>query len=81
MATSIDQPIIILHVDDEPDFGELMADILERKFGRFSVETTTRASSALDRLAENSLDCIVSDYNMLGKNGLEFLEAVRGRQP
>jgi PAS domain S-box-containing protein len=81
MAASTDQPITVLHVDDEPDFGELVADVLEEKYDRFSVETTTSASDALDRLTENSLDCIVSDYDMPGQNGIEFLKTVREDHP
>lgn len=81
MATSVDQPITVLHVDDEPDFGDLVADILERKFGRFSVETATSANNALDRLSENSIECIVSDYDMPGQNGIDFLQSVRDFHP
>jgi len=73
--------IPVLHVDDEEDFGELTADMLERKDGRFSVETATSASDGLDRLASTDYDCIVSDYDMPGQNGIEFLNTVRKEYP
>jgi PAS domain S-box-containing protein len=69
--------IHVLHIDDEPDFADLAADMLEREDDRFTVETATSASEGLDRLASNHFDCVVSDYDMPGQNGIEFLETVR----
>ena len=73
--------IHVLHVDDEPDFAELAADMLEREDDRFSVETATSTSEGLDRFAADEFDCIVSDYDMPGQNGIEFLEQVRDEYP
>ncbi|MFB6161219.1 MAG: PAS domain S-box protein [Haloferacaceae archaeon] len=69
--------IRVLHVDDDPDFAELTAEFLEREDDRMEVVTATSASEGLDRLAEDGVDCIVSDYDMPRTNGLEFLDAVR----
>ncbi|RLM59775.1 PAS domain S-box protein [Halobellus sp. Atlit-31R] len=77
----MDAPVRVLHVDDEPDLGALTADFLEREDERFAVETATTASEGLDLLAASAFDCVVSDYEMPGLNGIEFLEAVRARQP
>jgi PAS domain S-box-containing protein len=71
------EPIRVLHVDDDPDFVELAATFLERADDRFVVETATSADEALGRIAENDVDCVVSDYEMPDRNGIEFLEAVR----
>jgi len=71
----------VLHVDDDPAFGELTADMLEREDGRFTVQTVTSARAALDRLSDIDPDCIVSDYDMPGQNGIEFLETVREDHP
>jgi PAS domain S-box-containing protein len=73
--------ISILHVDDEPDLTELTATFLERERETFDVSTAASAAEGLDRLAEEDIDCIVSDYDMPGMNGLEFLEAVREDRP
>ena len=75
--------ITVLHVDDDPEFATTAALFLERHDDRFDVETVTSASAALDRLAAGDLDldCIVSDYEMPGMNGIELLEAVRERHP
>lgn len=73
--------IYILHVEDDPDFADLTVDMLELEDERFTVETAHSAEEGLERLAETSFDCIVSDYNMPGRNGIEFLEVVREEYP
>lgn len=73
--------IRILHVDDEPDVADLAATFLEREDSQFIVETVSSASDGLDRLSDTQFDCIISDYDMPGQNGIEFLEAVRNQYP
>ncbi|WP_435062101.1 PAS domain S-box protein [Halobaculum sp. EA56] len=74
------EPIRVLHVDDDPDFAELTATFLERTDDRFAVGTAHDAEAALARL-DDGVDCVVSDYDMPGTNGIELLEAVRERRP
>jgi PAS domain S-box-containing protein len=77
MASTSTDSIAVLHVDDEPDFTDMAATFVEREDDRFYVETATGPSEALDRLDGERFDCIVSDYDMPRRNGIEFLEAVR----
>lgn len=74
-------PIRVLHVDDNPEFAELVAEFLEREDDHLTVQTVTSASEGVDRLTEDSVDCVVSDYDMPGRNGIEFLETVRETHP
>ncbi|SFC62947.1 PAS domain S-box-containing protein [Halobiforma haloterrestris] len=74
-------PIRVLHVDDDAEFAELAATFLERADDRLSVVTATDVETGLDRLEAGGIDCVVSDYEMPGRNGLEFLEAVRAAYP
>jgi PAS domain S-box-containing protein len=75
------EEISVLHVDDDPDFADISADFLEREDGRLTVETATDAGEALGRLEGETFDCIVSDHDMPGKDGIAFLEAVREDRP
>ncbi len=74
-----DAPIRVLHVDDDPDFGEVVRLQLERVDDDLEVVTETHAQDGLDRLADEPIDCVVSDHEMPDIDGLEFLEAVRER--
>ena len=73
--------IRVLHVDDQLDVIELTAAFLNRREDRFDVVTETSARAGLDRLAAEEIDCIVSDYQMPGMDGLELLTAVRETHP
>jgi len=73
--------IRILHVDDEPEFTEITATFLENENDDFTIETETDAEEGLELLTEGDYDCVVSDYDMPGKNGIEFLKKVRESFP
>lgn len=73
--------IRVLHVDDDPDFAEIVAEFLEREDARFTVETATSVSDGLDELSASEFDCLISEYDMPGQNGIEFLRTVRAEAP
>jgi signal transduction histidine kinase/DNA-binding response OmpR family regulator len=72
-------PIRVLHVDDDRAFGELAAEFLQREHDGLDVTTVATARKGLDVFDAEPVDCIVSDYDMPGRDGLSFLEAVRER--
>ena len=74
------QDITVLHVDDDPAFADLTAEFLGREHG-FDVASAADADEGLDALSEGDVDCVVSDYDMPGRNGIGFLEAVRDDRP
>lgn len=76
-----EETIRVLHVDDEPDFAEMAATFLEREDERFDIETATSANDGLTCLAEQEFDCVVSDYDMPGQDGIAFLKTVRETYP
>jgi PAS domain S-box-containing protein len=73
--------ITVLHVDDDAELVELAADALERNSDSLCVRTETTVEDALTRLETDDVDCVVSDYEMPGRDGLEFLRVVRERDP
>ena len=75
------ESIRILHVDDEPGFAAVVAECLERESDDLTVETADGADEGITHLREHRVDCIVSDYDMPGENGIEFLEQVREIDP
>jgi PAS domain S-box-containing protein len=72
--------IRVIHVDDEPEFAEVTATYLERENEQFRVETATSAAAGLEGITDRT-DCVISDYDMPGMDGISFLEAVRERYP
>ena len=74
-------PIQILHVDDNANFGDLTATYLEKEDDRFSVETATSAGEGIDIISHRPPDCVISDYDMPEMNGITFLDAVRQEFP
>ena len=75
----------ILHVDDDTAMGEMVALYMEREGSGLdcTVRTEQSPTDALAALRDSgtNYDCVVSDYNMPGMNGIEFLEAVRESHP
>ncbi|WP_317175911.1 hybrid sensor histidine kinase/response regulator [Haloarcula argentinensis] len=71
----------MLHIDDEPDFLDVASEILAQQSDQLNVVTAASAAEGLDRLDERSVDCIVSDYRLPEKDGIELLKAVREEYP
>jgi PAS domain S-box-containing protein len=74
-------PITVLHVEDDMQFAELTRRGLERESAGISIETVANADAAFDRIAADQPDCVVSDYQMPGPNGIEFLRELRSDYP
>ncbi|WP_049983238.1 PAS domain-containing protein [Halorubrum sp. BV1] len=73
------EQIDVLHVDDDPSVLDLTAAYLDRELSAVAVTSVTDPTDALDRLSERSFDCVVSDYDMPGMDGLAFFDALRKR--
>ncbi|MGA3191305.1 MAG: PAS domain S-box protein [Candidatus Bathyarchaeia archaeon] len=76
VGSSENKLIRVLHVDDELGFLKIAKQCLEMQ-GPFHVDTAGSVGEALNKLKETEYDAVVSDYQMPGKDGLEFLEMLR----
>ena len=77
-----EHPITVLHVDDDAELTELVREYVQHHHEDVVVHTVENGDDALARLESgDDVDCVVSDYEIPGLNGLELLETVRGRWP
>ncbi|WP_158059095.1 response regulator [Halorussus halophilus] len=72
----LDAPPRVLHVEDNDFFASVTSGILDDEYG-IRVHTVESATDALGLLEDEQFDCVVSDYEMPGMNGLELLGTVR----
>ncbi|MGA2768442.1 MAG: PAS domain S-box protein [Candidatus Bathyarchaeia archaeon] len=66
----------VLHVDDDACFLKTAKAILEMQ-GTFQVDTASCIEEAWEKMRKEEYDTVVSDYQMPGKNGLQFLKELR----
>ncbi|MDR9430446.1 MAG: response regulator, partial [Natronomonas sp.] len=71
----------VLHVDDDRSILDLTAAFPDRELADVSVTSETTPDDALSRLETESFDCVVSEYDMPGRSGLELFEAIREDHP
>ena len=69
----------ILIVDDDPMMAKTLQDILKVKGHK--TEVAHSGPEALERVAGNSFDCVLSDIKMPETNGVELYRAIKARQP
>jgi CheY-like chemotaxis protein len=69
-------PVSILHVDDDVAFLNMAKQCLEMH-ANIEVESVQSVQEALETLKTKKFDVIVSDYQMKGKDGLEFLNDIK----
>jgi PAS domain S-box-containing protein len=75
------ESIRVLHVDDDPAFVDLSETVLAGREEIRAVESASDADEGLALFREGEFDCIVSDYEMPGLDGLGFFERVREIDP
>lgn len=71
------QKLRVLFVDDEPMILEMVPRLLGHFRDNWHVETALGTADGLNRIRERAFDVVVSDLNMPGMGGMEFLKEVR----
>jgi CheY-like chemotaxis protein len=80
MSVATVRPLRVLAVDDEPAMGNMVRRILRPR--GHAVVTATSAEEALQRLASQPFDVMISDVGMgPGMNGWELVERARPSWP
>jgi len=69
----------ILATDDDPNLRELYAQALTE--AGHEVATASNAATALELVRAESFDVVLTDIHMPGSSGVDFLRAVRQRDP
>ena len=69
----------VLVVDDDAVITELLGIHLERQ--GYSVTVTSSATDGLKKIADDTYHLIISDVEMPGLDGIEFLSRIRELQP
>jgi len=69
----------VLIVDDEPVFSDLMKLRLRKESPHFSISVVDSGMKCLEHLKSNHVDCILSDFQMPGMDGMELLKTLRSQ--
>ncbi|MBK9745699.1 MAG: PAS domain-containing protein [Chloroflexi bacterium] len=77
MSTSIR----VLHVDDSALDRELIRDALEHDSADFTVITASARQEFEHQLARGEFDVVVTDFNILGFEGVQVIDAVHSHYP
>ncbi len=71
----------VLFVDDEPAVLEALRNLLRRERQRWAMSFASSGSEALELLAREGADVVVSDMRMPGMDGAELLQRVMREHP
>jgi len=73
--------IRVLHIDDSMHDRKLVKDVLLNEYDGFEVVEADNRENFLQHLNEKDFDIILSDFNILGFDGLQVLQIVKEKYP
>lgn len=73
--------VAVLYVGGEHGSTGRIAESLQREDDRLAVTTEHSTTAGLAHLDEHDVDCVVSEYDVPARTGLEFLSDVRDQYP
>lgn len=75
------KPVKVLVVDDHLQYTKIMAMLLELEWQGCSIAFAASGNEAMDRLAADSFDLVVSDVQMPGMSGYDLLHEIQTHYP
>jgi two-component system response regulator AtoC len=75
-----DRPIVLI-VDDEPDVGIILQQLLRPYADIYDIHVATNPADALECIAGGQVHFVITDFNMPGTNGLQLVAAVKRCSP
>ena len=78
MKTNLSKASILV-VDDEPSIREFLQIMLKRE--KINVEVAENGRIALEKLAQNAFDMVISDIQMPELSGIELLAKIKEKDP
>jgi two-component system response regulator (stage 0 sporulation protein F) len=79
-AEDVRQPAIVL-VDDEPDVLIILHRMLRDRAQNYALIAVGTAQAALSNIALCAVPLLITDYHMIGMNGLQLIAAVKRISP
>ena len=73
-------PIRIMIVDDHPNTARMLARVLSKFDEDVDILTASSGEDAIERIGDEGLDILITDYMMPGMNGLELIEKLSTNQ-
>jgi PAS domain S-box-containing protein len=73
--------IRVLHIDDNLHDRQLVKDALQREHEEYEVVEADNREKFEDYLAKQDFDIVLSDFNILGFDGLQVLQIVEEKKP
>jgi PAS domain S-box-containing protein len=77
----MEKPLRILHLEDDPDFVSLVADMLKAEGLPAEMTSTHSFQDFTSAIRSGAFDIILADYSLPACNGLQALQAVREKDP
>jgi PAS domain S-box-containing protein len=71
----------ILHLEDEPDFAELVRSLLEQDGVEADIRRVADRTAYVQALESNGFDLIISDYHLPSFTGLEAMAMAKKKSP
>ena len=75
----MNRPLRILHLEDEPDYSDLVRSMLEKEGVQFELVLVSNQADFEAALAGQKADVILADYMLPDYDGIQALKAVRAR--